>query len=232
MSCKKIKSIFIYIKTNDENSDIIKIFYPKKNFVVEFDKIKNQLIVKFIFLSMIALVIASIFSFYSLSPLRKSYMILKEFIKDIIHDINTPLSVIKLNLSLIDDKDDEVLTIQQSVNTLEMLHKNLNNYLNSSSINLAEADLKDIIEKQTDFFSNIYDWLDWQIDIEDATIINNSLVIQNSSYGIKKIDKIFDRFYKESDRGLGIGLHIVSKFLKQLNYKYSIDIDKKKYSYF
>jgi signal transduction histidine kinase len=36
-------------------------------------------------------------------------------------------------------------------------------------------------------------------------------VIRDNGKGIKNTAKIFDRFYKEHERGLGIGLHIVKK---------------------
>jgi len=48
---------------------------------------------------------------------------------------------------------------------------------------------------------------------------DNIFSISNSSYGIKNPSKVFDRFYKESKRGLGIGLHIVDKLSKELNIK-------------
>ena len=42
------------------------------------------------------------------------------------------------------------------------------------------------------------------------------LSISNHSYGVKHPERVFDRFYKESDRGLGIGLHIVEKLCHAL----------------
>ena len=249
--------LYIYINLKDKADDAIKIFYPKSQFIKEFKHIEQRLFLNFIFLSIISFVIAIVFSLYSLSPLKKSYLILTEFIKDIIHDINTPISAIKLNLQLIDKKDDEILSITQSINTLEMLHKNLDNYLSDSTMSIASCDIKNILQEQIDFFSNIYDWLDWRVEIDSKIIdtdkyilsriiynlLNNackynktngfvkivckdrSLSISNSSYGIKNPKKVFNRFYKESDRGLGIGLHIVSKFLNQLGYGYKIDVD-------
>ena len=35
--------------------------------------------------------------------------------------------------------------------------------------------------------------------------------------------RIFDRFYKEQDRGIGIGLHIVKKLCDELGIKISVD---------
>jgi signal transduction histidine kinase len=53
------------------------------------------------------------------------------------------------------------------------------------------------------------------------------LSIKNSSYGIKNPDKIFDRFYKESDRGMGIGLHIVDKLCSEIGIKKDMIVEDK-----
>ena len=53
---------------------------------------------------------------------------------------------------------------------------------------------------------------------------NNILSISNSSYGIKNPAKIFDRFYKESNRGVGIGLHIVEKLCFELGIEKELEI--------
>jgi two-component system OmpR family sensor kinase len=48
------------------------------------------------------------------------------------------------------------------------------------------------------------------------TLKENIVTIQNDSYGIKHPNRIFDRFYKENERGLGIGLHIVERLCQEL----------------
>jgi signal transduction histidine kinase len=51
-----------------------------------------------------------------------------------------------------------------------------------------------------------------------VTLQETTLSISNSSYnGVKNPSKAFERFYKENERGLGIGLHIVEKLCKQLD---------------
>ena len=250
--------LFIYVAITKDTKELLKIIYPKKSFLKELSKIKQKLIVEFLILSIISFIISILFSVYSLYPLQKSYTILHEFMKDIIHDINTPISSIKLNLNLFDKKNDEIYSIEQSINTLEMLHKNLDNFLNDTKLHYQNYNVKDILYSQIEFFKNLYDWLDWQLDIKDDIIrtdkyllervlynlLNNSckyniskgfvkikytnrtIIISNSSYGIKNPSKVFSRFYKENNRGLGIGLHIVSKILTQLNYKYNLQINK------
>ncbi len=61
-----------------------------------------------------ALLISFIFSLYTLHPLRRAYSTLEEFIKDIIHDLNTPITSIAINLKMM-KRSDEVESISKSV---------------------------------------------------------------------------------------------------------------------
>ena len=42
------------------------------------------------------------------------------------------------------------------------------------------------------------------------------LLIKDSGRGIDNVKKVFERYYKESERGLGIGMHIVKKLCDAL----------------
>ncbi len=50
---------------------------------------------------------------------------LEEFIKDIIHDLNTPITSIIINLKMM-EKNDEVESITKSANAIAMLHQKSN----------------------------------------------------------------------------------------------------------
>ena len=45
---------------------------------------------------------------------------------------------------------------------------------------------------------------------------NQTLIIEDTGKGIKNPKRVFDRFYKEQERGIGIGLHIVKKLCDEL----------------
>ncbi len=183
--------------------------------------------------------------------------LLEEFIKDIIHDLNTPITSILINLKMMKSSE-EVESITQSANAIAMLHKNLSIYLKDSKFQRENFYIKEVIDEQVKFFYSLYNYLDWEIDIPKDTIIssnrnafsriiynllsnackynttngfikiimkkNNILTITNSSYGIKNPSKVFNRFYKESERGLGIGLHIVDKLCNELDIEKKLDI--------
>jgi len=55
-----------------------------------------------------------------------------------------------------------------------------------------------------------------------VTLESNKMIIEDSGKGIKESKKVFDRFYKESDRGIGIGLSIVKKLCDELDIKIDI----------
>jgi len=243
------ETLKLYTPIND-TTDLV-IAYPKKAFNAKIERAKDDLALKFIILSIIGAVVSFLFALYSLKPIKESMRLLDSFIKDIIHDLNTPITSILINLKLLDIENEEINNIKQSANTIAMLHTNLDNYLRDKSLESKELDLKPIVEESIEFFKYIYNNLNWQVELESVVTIgdksaihrvvnnlisnackynvtkgyikivlrDNSLLIENDSYGVKDSKKVFDRFYKESERGLGIGLSIVKRLLKKMNYK-------------
>ena len=51
----------------------------------------------------------------------------------------------------------------------------------------------------------------------DISYRNTVLEIKDTGKGIKNPKRVFDRFYKEQERGIGIGLHIVKKLCEELD---------------
>jgi len=249
-------SLYILVPMPASPEDMLKIYYPKQAYVKHLKHLQNTILFQFLFLTFIALVISILFSFYTLSPMRKSLQLLETFIKDIIHDLNTPITSILINLKMMDAKNEEVESITRSTKTISMLHNNLNAYLTQTKHENEKFTLKEAVKEQVDFFAPMYDYLEWEIDIENLilktdknafsrifyNLLSNAckyntpdgfikihtkgtiLIIENKSYGIKYPDKIFNRFYKESERGLGIGLHIVKKLCEQLNIKKTLQV--------
>jgi len=242
-------SLYILVPFPEDPGDLLKIYYPKEKYAQLLDRTRQTILWQFLFLTLIAVLISVLFSFYVLRPLRRSLSLLEVFIKDIIHDLNTPLTSILINLKMMDAQNEEVESITRSAKTIAMLHYNLDAYLKEHTYNRERFDIAEVIKEQIAFFKPMYHYLSWETDTASlilatdrhafARIIynllsnackynlpdgfvriklqNNILEISNSSYGIKEPARIFERFYKESDRGLGIGLHIVEKLCEQLN---------------
>jgi len=252
------KSLFILLPFPSSTTDILKVYYPLKRYQIELDSLEKHLFIQWLMLSVVALFIALLFSWYVLRPLREALLLLETFIKDIIHDLNTPLTSILINLKMMDKKSEEVESILQSAKTIAMLHHNLDNYLREMQLVSVAFDLKKSIEEQVAFFKPLYDYLEWRVEVPSLTLQSDphafarivynllsnackynrtdgtitifmkeeSLCIANSSYGIKEPSRIFERFYKESERGLGIGLHIVEKLSDELHIEKEVNVSQ------
>jgi len=251
------KYLYILVPFLQDDESSLQIMYPLKEYHTRLNNIKRTLFWQFLMLSFVAMMISFLFSFYALYPLRNALALLEEFIKDIIHDLNTPITSILINLKMM-EKTEEVESIAQSANAISMLHKNLNVYLKENVFEEEKFSIKEAVNEQVLFFAPLYDYLKWEVNVEEQVITSNKnalsrilynllsnackyntadgfikiemqhnkLLIINNSYGIKEPKKVFDRFYKESNRGLGIGLHIVEKLCNELGIKKHLKVEK------
>jgi len=250
-------SLFILVPFQDSKEDLLKILYDKKSYIVLLSTVKYELMIQFLLLTLIAVILSLLAAFYTLKPLRSSLSLLEDFIKDIIHDLNTPLTSILINLKMVDGKSEEIESIARSAKNISMLHQNLDCYLKEVINTREKFHLKEIIDDQVKFFAPLYDYLEWKVEVSDlvlytdknalSRIIYNllsnackyntskgnisielkhaTLILSNDSYGIKEPNKVFERFYKESERGLGIGLHIVEKLCSELKIDKSLSVE-------
>ena len=223
---------------------------------------KNLLIEGLVTLFMVFL-LSTLFSLYALYPLRNALLLTREFVKDILHDFNTPIATMRLNLSLLKrqiGENKKVARIERSLENILWLEENLRNYLHAQSSELERFNLLELIKERVNMIEQNYPKLNYKIDIAqdiilqshkkdfvrivDNIIVNASkynqeygsvyifytpkqhtLTIKDTGKGIKEPKKIFKRFYKEHERGLGIGLHIVKKLTDILKIK--IDVQSK-----
>ncbi len=198
-------------------------------------------------------IISALFSFYTLHPLRKALRLTEEFSRDILHDFNTPLASLRLNVSLLNSAPSETKKIQRierSIETMISLGNNLRSYLEEHPLQKETLDLHALLEERMVTIQKLYPSISLKLDdthmfidanpdaivrIVDNLLSNackynqdngcvwitinsqtKTLHIDDNGKGIQYPEKIFDRFYKEHERGLGIGLHIVKKLCDEL----------------
>lgn len=236
----------------------IRISYPQKAFRSDMQKITSALWIKFILATLLLLGTALFFTFYSLKPIRKALQINDEFIKDILHDFNTPITSMVLNLKMFkEEKGDDpfVKRISHSVDTLLFLQNNLKNFLFHSPSQNKEVDIALLANTRMQQIANSYPKVNFLFEKENplvkitnpdllARIFDNlisnaakynkangvvkvvvtkqTVRIEDTGKGIENIDRVMERYYKEQDRGLGLGLHIVKKLINELNIEMQI----------
>jgi len=240
---------------------LLKVFISKSFYDSSLEDIKQSLKVEYIIYLVLIMILSLLFSMYSLYPLKKALKLNEEFIKDILHDYNTPISSLIINFKLLKKEIGEnkkISRMQESIDTMLSLQNNLKYFLQQSKLQTNEIYLKELIEKRVSHFKNLYPELNFQTKIQDiklklnedafTRIIDNllsnackyntpngfvkvygddkTLTIQNSSNGIKDKKKVFERYYKEHQRGMGLGLNIVKKLSSQMNIDIKLDIDQ------
>ena len=272
LDCKEFEIDFIPIQKNknlgklyEDESEIyslfsiptvkdfyLKLFIKKTQYEKLVLDIRYKLFKHYIIYLFLIILLSYLFSLYALSPIKKALKLNEEFIKDILHDFNTPISSIVINLKILQKNSQNskvVNRIQNSMETILSLQENLKLFLNSNKLQKEEINLKDILIQRIDNFKSSYKDIDFELQLEDKMILSNpkalsrildnlisnalkynkkggfvkvklqntTLTIEDSGKGIKNPQKVFDRYYKESDRGLGIGLHIVKKLCDEEN---------------
>ncbi|MEY3090979.1 MAG: hypothetical protein RL113_1295 [Pseudomonadota bacterium] len=237
----------------------LRISYSLDKLKSDLKEIRQSLWIQFILISLLIVALALFFTFYTLQPIRKALKLNDEFIKDILHDFNTPITAMILNIKMCRDEQGEtpfIVRLSKSIENLLQLQNNLKSFLHNSPSQNESFDVGHLIEERFKNIQNIYPHLRYKftqrnrlikttnrellVRIVDnlltnaakynkpngsvsVTISDTQVIIQDTGKGIKDIEKAFQRYYKEQDRGIGLGLHIVNKLCNELNIKISIE---------
>ncbi len=215
---------------------LLKISLSNEKYQELKSNVKYVLIKKFLIYALIIAIISFLLSLYTLWPLKKALRLNDEFIKDILHDINTPLSTILINFKLLKREygnNRKIERIESGIDTILSMQNNLKTFLNSSKLQKEPLNIKFIIKIEDCIYNTNKDAFIRIIDniLSNAAkyntdkgfvkiiLIDNVITIEDSGVGIKNVKKIFERFYTESERGIGIGMHIVKKLCDSLGIK-------------
>ena len=253
---KSDKGLDSYFPISGANDFYMQLHFSPQNYHVRIKEITSNTLLELFGTITIVLLLSILFSLYALSPLRKALHLTQEFIKDILHDFNTPLASLRLNSYMLQKElgyNEKVQRIEQGVENILSLQENLKAYLYNHEAQKQKLDVVKLlhdnialIQKNFEDISFIVDIKTLQIEInQDAlsrivnnilsnaakynkkngkitiTYKDNRLNFIDTGKGIKNPSKIFNRFYKEQERGIGIGLHIVKKLCDELD----IDIE-------
>jgi len=223
---------------------LLKIYYPKTAFAAQTAALLQRYLLFMLLLSVVVALMAYGFGRYTLRPLRGALALTDRFIKDIIHDLNTPVSAILINTAMLPKEEKAVQRIEKSANLIGMLYRNLREYQGGLPQQREPFRLDALVRERLAFFQSLYPALTFHADLAPTQItaspdaltrivdnlLSNAckyntahgdvllalegrvLRIENSTAApVRAPRRLFERFYKESERGIGIGLHIVKK---------------------
>jgi signal transduction histidine kinase len=254
---------YSYFQVPTVDKYLMQVIYPKSRYISRVEQIKNSIYNKFFFYSLFSALVSFLFALYAVMPLRKALRMNEEFVKDILHDFNTPISSMRINFKLFKreiGENQKIERLENNIQTILSLQNNLQIFLKGIPAQTEEFNLKEVLEKRIKYFKILYPDIKYNLSLEktilrtnkDAIVRiidnllsnagkynksngkvsvylkDNSLHIEDTGKGIKEPSRIFDRYYKEQDRGIGIGLHIVKKLCDELHIfiKVKSQIDK------
>ena len=258
---KNDKEVASFYPIKDASDFYLKLSLTIKAYHEKIHYLHRNLMMEGVVTLVVIIFLSALFSLYALYPLRNALALTREFVKDILHDFNTPIATMRLNLSLLKrqiGENKKVSRIERSIDNILWLEENLRDYLHAQISEVERFNLLELISERVQMIEQNYPKLTYSIDIEptlslethkqdfvrvvDNIIINASkynkeqgsvevfyvekehtLTIKDRGKGIKNPKKIFKRFYKEHERGLGIGLHIVQKLTKRLKIKIDVE---------
>ena len=246
-----------YFPIFSSEKNLLCITLPNKLYEKRLVEIKRTSLLHFLLVEIAVLVLSILFSLFALKPLRDALNLTEEFIKDILHDFNTPISTLTLNISMLASKygdDKRFKRIQNALGTILMLQKNLKAYLEQSALEESAFVLDEVVKERIESLARSFEDISVSVDIPSNVVLQTNkdsfvriidnllsnalkynkpgsyvkvfykektLFIEDGGIGIKNPKKVFERFYKENQRGIGIGLHIVKKLCDSLG----IDIE-------
>jgi two-component system OmpR family sensor kinase len=90
--------------------------------------------------------------------MKNAYLLLETFLKDIIHDLNTPITSISLNVQILKKKysDSSINRIELSSKLIGTLYQNLEIYIRNLPLEKKEFDLYPLIEERISYFKQLY----------------------------------------------------------------------------
>jgi two-component system OmpR family sensor kinase len=255
------EGLFILVPVPVSDKDAIKIIYPAESFEKDVLSVAKRVFLLFSIATGVSFFLSGIFSLYAISPLRRALNMIEEVTRDIIHDINTPLMSLKVNLKLLRKRygdDEDIKRMEIALKQLEDLKENLKPLERKVSLKKERVNLKEIVVSELEVFkamfpdkrveeslSDVYKEVDRAVFHRIvANLLSNAfkhssdgnpirvvlkeseLFIQNPANPPKNIDKVFDRYYRESQRGIGLGLSIVKKLCDELSWKIEVGYEK------
>ena len=248
----KSGDFYSYFKVPTAEKYLMKVVYPYSAYQKRIVSLESKIKYKFLLYSFFSFLVSFLFAIYALTPLRKALRLNEEFVKDILHDFNTPISSMKINLSLFRREIGESEKINRLENNIESilgLQHNLQAFLKDIPTQIETFSLDTLVENRMVYFKTLYPDIDYSSTLDKVILETNqdaltriidnllsnagkynrakgkvtismqdsSFIIADTGKGIKNPTKVFNRYYKEQDRGIGIGLHIVKKLCDELH---------------
>jgi len=158
--------------------------YKKRN---DFDDKTQKLFYIVVAFQVLLLLIFALISFFlaknALKPMQDAISKLDSFSKDLIHDLNTPITAMGLNMKLLAknsdfDENKPLARIQKSITDISELHQNLRLLLEEETFQLKDIDVSKILKEVVQTHQSLYPKLTWEFECENLHVITNEKALK------------------------------------------------------
>lgn len=243
--------VYSYFKVPTADNYLMKVILPGEKYQEKIDTLKKEIVSDFLLYSFVIALLSLLLSLYALFPLKKALKLNEEFVKDILHDFNTPIASMVINFKLFKKEigpNKKIDRIENNIETLLRLQNNLQTFLKGMETQQEQFNLDELLRKRVAYFRVLYPDISYTVHPSNISLATNKdafiriidnilsnagkynkshgdvdvrmesskLIVSDTGIGIKSPKKVFDRFYTERERGIGIGLHIVKKLCDAL----------------
>ena len=186
-----------------------------KIFPDELKKIKEKLfvfnILALIFIMIIAYFLAKLF----IKPMKKEIENLESFIRDVTHEIQTPIAIINSNIEILEmqgDKNKNLKRIKNASNRLSKIFNDLK-YLRFKEKKLEKLNVKEISKERLNFFATQIENKNLKLNLNIEEVILN---IDKEDL-TKLIDNLLSNAIKYSPKNSTIEVILNEDFLEIIN---------------
>ena len=246
------ESVYSYFEIPGSKKYLLQLSLPNSRYEAMLEQIRQESFSGWILYLIVIASVSFLLAIYTLYPFKKALQLNEEFVRDILHDLNTPLSSLRINLNILKKRHGEERCIRRMFSALGTIHSfqsNLRAFLSRQEGQKEPFSLRGLLQERLEYFRELYPRVNFILDLPQdlmlecnreafLRIIENllsnagkynvpggevrislegrELKIADSGVGMRHPERAFDRYYKEGERGLGLGLHIVKKLAREL----------------
>ncbi len=246
------ESVYSYFEIPGSKKYLLQLSLPTSRYDAMLDRIRQESFSGWALYLILIASVSFLLAIYTLYPFKKALQLNEEFVRDILHDLNTPLSSLRINLNILKKRHGEERCLRRMFSALETIHafqSNLRAFLSRQEGQKEPFSLRELLRERLEYFRELYPQVNFVIDFPNdlklecnkeaflrivENLLSNAgkynvpggevrislrgkeLKIEDTGVGMRHPERAFDRYYKEGERGLGLGLHIVRKLAKEL----------------
>lgn len=176
-------SLYSYFSISKSEEYLLKFSYEQSKYEQDVKSIELILIKEYLLILVVLALLSALFSLYALYPLRSALRLTKEFVRDILHDVNTPISSLRLNANMLKKEfgeNSKIGRIEQSIENILSLEQNLRSYLDEHAVSQESFELSSLLKERIDTIERMYPQITYNRDLQ-------SLEINTNRYSVERI---------------------------------------------